>query len=115
MAKSGAEYLAQHPGWKSKTKAKARRCAANTDRTPEALFLSLNDDQLEVLDKALTDAEEVLKKFPVGKSGLKAKNLPGFVADVFEEHVRIHLATELSNIADHGHRNDDPDDVPEED
>jgi hypothetical protein len=80
----------------------------------EVLFLSLNDDQLEVLDKALTAAEEVLREFPVGKRGLKAKNLPEFVSDVFEEHVRIHLATELSNIAEHGHRNDDPDDEPEE-
>jgi hypothetical protein len=100
--------------WSARRAARSAFQFKEETMSKEVLFLSLNDDQLEVLDKALTAAEEVLREFPVGKSGLKAKNLPEFVADVFEEHVRIHLATELSNIAEHGHRNDDPDDEPEE-
>ena len=75
--------------------------------------LDLNDTQLELLDRALNAVEDILLKFPIGKSGLAVKSLPVFVASAFAEHVRLHLVTELKNISDHGHRNDDPDDEPQ--
>ena len=69
--------------------------------------LDLTDDQLEVLDQALNSAEDILSQFPLGKNCYSR-----LVADAFAQHVRIHLATELANIAAHGHRNDDAEDEP---
>lgn len=64
-----------------------------------------SDAHVAVLDGALTSAEEHLRK-------LLPTFAPYAVAVAFEGHVCRHLNTELSNIADHGHANDDPADVP---
>src|ERR1019366_6693545 len=37
---------------------------------------------------------------------------PSEVSEAFAIHIHTHLSAELSNIAAHGHRNDDPEDVP---
>ena len=61
---------------------------------------------LDVLDAALTSAEEELKTLlPTLK--------PSEVSEAFATHIHTHLSTELSNIAAHGHRNDDPGAVPQ--
>jgi len=67
----------------------------------------LNDDQLEVLDETLSSVEDMLSRFPVGRNCYSR-----FVADAFLQHVRVHLAVELQNIAAHDHRNDDAHDEP---
>ena len=74
--------------------------------------LDLNNIQLAILDRALNVAEDILLKFPIGRNELAVKSLPNFVSSAFAEHVRIHLAIELRNISNHGHRNDDPEDQP---
>jgi hypothetical protein len=63
------------------------------------------DTLTDTLDAALTSAEEHLRK---SLPNLKPHDL----ALGFEDHVRRHLNCELSNIAAHGHRNDDAEDVP---
>lgn len=64
-----------------------------------------SDAYTDTLDAALTSAEENLRKFlPTFK--------PSEIGEAFATHVHTHLSTELSNIAAHGHRNDDPEDVP---
>jgi hypothetical protein len=64
-----------------------------------------SDAFMDVLDAALNSAEEELKALlPTFK--------PSEVSKAFATHIRTHLSTELSNIAAHGHRNDDPEDVP---
>jgi len=64
-----------------------------------------SDAYTDTLDMALTAAEENLQKL-----------LPGFkpyeISEAFAIHVLTHLSTELFNIADHGHRNDDPENAP---
>ena len=63
------------------------------------------DPCMDVLDAALTSAEEELKALlPMLK--------PSEVSEAFAIHVHTHLSTELSNIVAHGHRNDDPEDAP---
>jgi hypothetical protein len=83
--------------------------------------LGLSDDQLDVLDRALNAAEDILMEFPIGKSGIAwlertrgKRSLAEFVSEAFERHVGMHLGVEMLNIAKHGHRNDDPEDDPEE-
>ena len=64
-----------------------------------------SDVYTDVLDAALTSAEEELKALlPMSK--------PSKVTEAFATHVHTHLSTELSNIAAHGHRNNDPEDIP---
>jgi len=63
------------------------------------------DAFMDVLDAALTSAEQELK-------ALLPTLKPSEVSNVFATHIRTHLSTELSNIAAHGHRNDDPEDIP---
>ncbi len=60
------------------------------------------DAYVDILDAALTAAEEELKAL---LPTLKASE----VSEAFVTHIHTHLSTELSNIAAHGHRNDDPD------
>jgi hypothetical protein len=61
---------------------------------------------LDVLDAALASAEEELKTLlPMLK--------PSEVSEAFATHIHTHLSTELSNIAAHGHRNDDPEAPPQ--
>jgi hypothetical protein len=64
-----------------------------------------SDAYVDVLDAALTSAEEELK-------ALLPTVTPSEVSKAFATHIRTHLSTELSNIAAHGHRNDDPEDIP---
>ena len=67
--------------------------------------LRQSDKELAILDAALNVAEDILLPLlkPYGSTKLKA---------AFLQHVQIHLGEELLNIQAHGHRNDDPDDVP---
>ena len=64
-----------------------------------------SDATTDILDAALTAAEEELKAL------LPTVN-PSEVSEAFATHIHMHLSTELSNIAAHGHRNDDPEDIP---
>jgi hypothetical protein len=67
-----------------------------------------SDAYMDVLDAALTSAEQELKALlPMLK--------PSKITEAFAIHVHTHLSTELSNIAAHGHRNDDPEDLPSTD
>jgi hypothetical protein len=60
-----------------------------------------SDAYLDVFDVALTSTGEELKKLlPMLK--------PSEISEAFATYVHTHLSTELSNIAAHGHRNDDP-------
>jgi len=81
---------------------KAKKTKANTATTRDT------DASLKILDAALTAAEDQLQKL-----------LPAFpprqIACLFSEHVMTHATEELSNIAKHGHRNDDPADIPQND
>jgi len=64
-----------------------------------------SDAYTDILDAALTAAEEeLIALLPTLK--------PSDVSEDFATHIHTHLLTELSNIAQHGHRNDDPEDVP---
>ena len=65
-----------------------------------------SDAYIDVLDAALTSAEEELK-------ALLPKLKPSEISETFATYVHTHLSTELSNIAAHGHRNDDPEAVPQ--
>ena len=64
-----------------------------------------SDTFTDILDAALTSAEEDLK-------ALLPTLKPSEVSEAFATHIHTHLPTELSNISAHGHRNDDPEDVP---
>lgn len=61
----------------------------------------------DILDAALTSAETHLQKLlpGLGVAHIKA---------AFYGHIQTHLEDELGNIARHGHRNDDPGDIPDE-
>lgn len=63
------------------------------------------DAILGVLDKALSSAEEWLEE-------LLPSVTTAEIAKRFAGHCYTHLRPELENIRAHGHRNDDPDDVP---
>jgi hypothetical protein len=65
-----------------------------------------SDAYTDMLDAALTAAEEEL-------IALLQTLKPSEVSEAFATHIHTHLPTELSNIAAHGHRNDDPEDVPQ--
>src|ERR1019366_10566832 len=64
-----------------------------------------SDAYINILDAALTSAEEELK-------ALLPALKPSEVSEAFATHIHTHLSTELSNIAAHGHINDDPEDIP---
>src|ERR1700693_1836852 len=65
-----------------------------------------SDAYTDILDAALTSAEDALKALlPMLK--------PSEISDAFATFGHTHLSTELSNIAAHGHRNDDPEAVPQ--
>jgi hypothetical protein len=64
-----------------------------------------SDTCTDILDAALTSAEEELK-------ALLPTLKPSEISAAFATHIHTHLSTELSNIAAHGHRNDDPEDIP---
>lgn len=66
----------------------------------------LRETTTDVLDAALTSAELHLQK-------LLPAIPPRQVGGMFVEHVMTHLTEELSNIARHGHRSDDPTFTPE--
>lgn len=64
-----------------------------------------SDACTDILDAALTAAEdELIALLPTLK--------PSEIKKAFVTHIHIHLLAEMSNIAAHGHRNDDPEDVP---
>src|SRR5271156_6677979 len=64
-----------------------------------------SDGCTDILDAALTAAEEeLIALLPTLK--------PSEIKNTFITHIHTHLSTELSNIAAHGHRNDDPKDIP---
>lgn len=65
------------------------------------------DAFLGVLDAALTASEVSLVR-------LLPEFTPAEITDNFIVHCQTHLSTELDNVAKHGHRNDDPDDIPDE-
>src|ERR1019366_9789396 len=64
-----------------------------------------SDAYTDILDAALTSAEEELK-------ALLPTLKPSEVSEAFATHIHTHLSAELSNIAAHGHINDDAEDVP---
>ena len=65
-----------------------------------------SDACTDILDGALNSAEEeLIELLPTLK--------PSEVSEAFANHIHTHLSTELSNIAAHGHRNDDPEVVPQ--
>jgi hypothetical protein len=64
-----------------------------------------SDAYINVLDAALTSAEDELK-------ALLPTLKPSEVSEAFATHIHTHLSTELSDIAAHGHVNEDPEDVP---
>jgi hypothetical protein len=64
-----------------------------------------SDARTDILDAALTAAEEEL-------TALLPTLKPSEVSEAYATHIHTHLPTELSNIAAHGHRNDDAEDVP---
>lgn len=65
-----------------------------------------SDSLTATLDAALTSAEQHLQTL---LSALE----PTAIKQAFENHVHTQLTEELSNIFDHGHCNDDPEDTPE--
>ena len=65
-----------------------------------------SDACMDILDAAMTSAEEqLIELLPTLK--------PPEISQAFANHIHTHLSTELSNIAAHGHRNDDPEAVPQ--
>jgi hypothetical protein len=65
-----------------------------------------SDACTDILDAALNSAEEqLIELLPTLK--------PPEISQAFATHIHTHLSTELSNIAAHGHRNDDPEAVPQ--
>jgi hypothetical protein len=95
----------KYPG-ESDSNAFVRVASKHVRETNEARDRILSTDaHLAVLDSALTSAEEHLRK-------LLPEFQPYAVAVAFEGHVCRHLNVELSNIAAHGHVNDDPADAP---
>ena len=65
-----------------------------------------SDAYTDILDAALTSAEDALKALlPMLK--------PPEISQAYANHIHTHLSTELSNIVAHGHRNDDPEAVPQ--
>ena len=64
-----------------------------------------SDGYINILDAALTSAEEEL-------TTLLPTLKPSEVSEAFATHIHTHLFRELSNIAAHGHINDDPEDFP---
>jgi hypothetical protein len=73
---------------------------------PEPKFTT-EDAILGVLDNALSSAEGWLEELLPSMSTAQ-------IAERFALHCQSHLHTELENIRAHGHRNDDPDDVPQQ-
>src|ERR1700730_11437186 len=88
-------------------KAKKPHSPISKKKAPRPAFDTLPEDAVtEILDAALTSAETHLQTL---MPALKPSEvLAGFVS-----HVQFHLVEELTNIADHGHRNDDAEDIPE--
>ncbi len=64
-----------------------------------------SDEELAILDNALSAAEEILRP-------LLAKSSASEVTAAFKQHVAGHLGVEMSNLEEHGHVNDDPNDEP---
>jgi hypothetical protein len=65
-----------------------------------------SDACTDILDAALTSSQDALKALlPMLK--------PPEISQAFANHIHTHLSTELSNIAAHGHRNDNPEAVPQ--
>jgi len=64
-----------------------------------------SDEELAILDNALSAAEEILRS-------LLAKSSASEVTAAFKQHVAGHLGIEMSNLEEHGHVNDDPNDEP---
>lgn len=59
----------------------------------------------EILDRALDAAEGELRQ-------LLGRDLIGNITHYFMNHCKMHLEAELQNIVEHGHRNDDLENVP---
>lgn len=78
-------------------------CGDFDSKSEANAIINREDWETAILDEALNSAEIILKP-------LLASNRPRRIADAFETHVRIHLAIELKNMIEHGHRNDDPKD-----
>ncbi len=66
-----------------------------------------SDKELAILDNALSAAEEILRPLLVKSSASE-------VTAAFKQHVTGHLGVEMSNLEEHGHVNDDPNDEPEQ-
>lgn len=64
-----------------------------------------SDEELAILDNALSAAEEILRP-------LLAKSSASEVTAAFKQHVAGHLGIEMYNLEEHGHMNDDPNDEP---
>ena len=79
---------------------------ANDLAKEQADFRLRQEDITDVLDGALTAAENVLKS-------LLPDTKPENVTALFHRHVGTHLRTELENIKSHGHRGDDPEFSPD--
>lgn len=65
--------------------------------------LNQEDKELAILDEVLNAAESILTPL-LNKYDSETLTL------MFKQHVKTHLGTELSNIDDHSHRSDDPED-----
>jgi hypothetical protein len=63
------------------------------------------DRAVNILDRALDAAETILRPYTQLVT-------PENIAAAFVRHCKTHLSQELKNIAEHGHRNDDPADPP---
>jgi len=64
-----------------------------------------SDEELAILDNALSATEEILRP-------LLAKSSASEVTAAFKKHVAGHLGIEMYNLEEHGHVNDDPNDEP---
>jgi hypothetical protein len=93
--KSGVEYLAQHPGWKTPRKERDALRGPINAPTDEALLRGLPDSDREFVDNALSAAESHL-------DNLLDKYSVEYVARFFEQQVRIHLREELNGAKRHG-------------
>ena len=94
------------PGLKDKSRV-ARIATRAVKDSQSARERTLNSDEYtERLDAALSAAERELRP-------LMPALTPYEVAEAFEHHFGTHLIAELENIAAHGHRNEDANDVPQ--
>jgi len=87
---------------------KQKRSATNSNGTKKKVgptTISQSDKELAILDNALSASEEILRPF-------LAKSSASEVTAAFKQHVAGHLGVEMSNLEEHGHVNDDPNDEP---